>query len=82
MPRKKPSCPSPRVSVEPRSVGVSEWLDAKRAGARYGYSATHFRRLALAGQVPRGIQLLSRRPRWRLSDLVDWEERVIAAQTK
>lgn len=60
-----------KVNAPPTPERV-RFLDEKECGARYGFSARHWRRLTDSGQAPRPVHF-GRLVRWALADLVQWE---------
>jgi predicted DNA-binding transcriptional regulator AlpA len=60
-----------KVNASPGPERV-RFLDEKECGARYGFSARHWRRLADSGQAPRPVRF-GRLVRWAIEDLIRWE---------
>jgi predicted DNA-binding transcriptional regulator AlpA len=56
----------------PVELSLQRILDTKQVAEMIGFSVPHLRRLYRGGQIPKPLQLGSRKLGWRASDLLKW----------
>jgi len=74
-PGSKDKQPRGRIRAERATYAFAEWLDAKEVGLRYGISPGRVRVWEQQGKLPPRYKLGENTVRWKLSELVEWDNK-------
>ena len=68
--------PRGRIRADRATHPFAEWLNAKEVALRYGISPGRVRIWEQQGKLPPRYKLGENTVRWKLSELVEWDERL------
>ncbi len=74
-PGSKDKQPRGRIRAERATHPFAEWLDAKEVALRYGISPGRARIWEREGKLPPRYKLGENTVRWKLSELIEWDNK-------